>query len=122
MAEHGICDQSEDPKNPVTPQDGGTPSTRTGGHNTSRSYHHGDCAGADLSACVLLFTYVWICRWLPAFARPVKSVREKSLGQGTNPAAKVRTATRSGYQLHRVWRWRANASSRQCPNRRGIYP
>jgi hypothetical protein len=54
-----------------------------------RPYCVRDRATAELSACVLSFTYVWICRWLPAYARPVESAREESLGQGISytPAA-----------------------------------
>src|SRR5580658_10015623 len=49
---------------------------------SSSSYRDRDCATAELSACVLSFTYICICRWLPACARPVESIREKFLGEG----------------------------------------
>src|SRR5437762_13180962 len=57
---------------------------------SSRLYWDRDWATAELSAFTLSFTYVWICRWLPAYARPVESVREESLGNGIKSPAEVR--------------------------------
>jgi hypothetical protein len=48
MAEHGICDQCKNPKNPVTAQNGGTLSTTTGAHKMWVADIHTACKDAWL--------------------------------------------------------------------------